>query len=90
MGTYPVVLKKLQVNQGIEGSVPFGKGMGLAGQGIEPIAKGLGKDTARRDLFKSYVSASSPSSREALLPPSPLRTVQASFPAYCSSLSNAP
>jgi hypothetical protein len=32
----------------------------------------------------------SPSSREALPPPSPLRTVQASFPAYCSSLSNAP
>jgi Homeodomain-like domain len=32
---------------------------------------------------------SMPSSREALPPPSPLRTVQASFPAYCSSLSNA-
>jgi hypothetical protein len=31
-----------------------------------------------------------PSSQEALLPPSPLRTVQASFPAYRSSLSNAP
>jgi hypothetical protein len=29
------------------------------------------------------------SSREALLPPSPLRTARASFPAYRSSLSNA-
>lgn len=40
MGTYPVVLKKLQVNQGIEGGVTFGKSMSLASQGIEPITEG--------------------------------------------------
>ncbi|GHO57520.1 hypothetical protein KSB_59950 [Ktedonobacter robiniae] len=33
------MFKKLQVDQGIPGSVPFGKGMGLAGEGIEPIAE---------------------------------------------------
>jgi hypothetical protein len=40
VGTYPVVLKKLQVDEGIPSGVPFGKGMGLASQGIESIAEG--------------------------------------------------
>ena len=40
MGTDPVVLKELQVDQGIPRGVTFGKGMGLAGQSIEPIAQG--------------------------------------------------
>jgi hypothetical protein len=40
MGTDPIVLKELQVDEGIPGSVTFGKRMGLAGQGIEPITKG--------------------------------------------------
>ena len=40
MRTDPVVLKELQVDESIPGGVPFGKGMGLASQGIEPIAQG--------------------------------------------------
>ncbi len=40
LGTHSVVLKKLQVDQGIPGGVTFGKRMGLAGQGFEPIAEG--------------------------------------------------
>lgn len=40
MGTDPVVLKELQVDEGIPSGVPFGKGMGLASQGIESIAQG--------------------------------------------------
>src|SRR5260370_31843643 len=40
MGTDPVVLKQLQGDQGIPSGVPFGKRMGLAGQGIESIAQG--------------------------------------------------
>jgi len=39
MGTYPVVLKQLQGDQGIPSGVPFGKRMGLASQGIESIAE---------------------------------------------------
>ena len=39
MRTDPVVLKELQVDESIPGSVAFGKGMGLASQGIEPIAQ---------------------------------------------------
>jgi hypothetical protein len=39
MGTDPVVLKELQVDQGIPRGITFGKGMGLAGQSIEPIAE---------------------------------------------------
>src|ERR671931_2739053 len=37
-----------------------------------------------------YVSSRSPGSRAGLLPPSPLRTTRASFPACRSSLANAP
>ena len=37
MGTYPVVLKELKMDQSIPRSVPFGKRMGFASQGIEPI-----------------------------------------------------
>src|SRR5450631_2353088 len=48
------------------------------------------KSGKRPGLRVSKNTNLSPSSREALLPPSPLRTVQASFPAYRSSLSNAP
>src|SRR5260370_13690086 len=39
MGTDPVVLKELQVDEGIPTRVTFGKGMGLTGQSIEPIAQ---------------------------------------------------
>ena len=39
MGAYPVVLKEVEVDQGIEGGVTFGKGMRLACEGIEPIAE---------------------------------------------------
>ena len=58
MRTYPVVLKELQMEQGIEGDITFGKGMRLASEGIEPIAEstigplnmdgsGLGDDLAQ-------------------------------------------
>ena len=40
MRTDPVVLKELQVDQGIPGGIPFGKSMGLASQSIDPIAQG--------------------------------------------------
>jgi hypothetical protein len=40
--------------------------------------------------FVFWLPLPSPSIREALLPPSPLRTARASFPACRSSLSNAP
>ncbi len=56
---------------------------------IDPFFFELDRDTAQCASYETPVSASPPSSREALPPPSPLRTVQASFPAYCSSLSSA-
>ena len=33
------MFKELQMDQGIEGDITFGKGMGLASEGIEPIAE---------------------------------------------------
>src|SRR6266567_8795324 len=56
---------------------------------VHPLLFELDRDTAQCASYETPVSASPPSSREALPPPSPLRTVQASFPAYCSSLSSA-
>jgi hypothetical protein len=40
MGTYPVVLKELQVDKGIPGLISFSEGMCFAREGIEPIAEG--------------------------------------------------
>ncbi len=40
MGTDPVVLKELQMDEGLPGGVPFGKRMGLTSQSIEPVAQG--------------------------------------------------
>jgi len=34
-----VVIEELQVQECIEGGIPFGEGMGLAGEGIEPITQ---------------------------------------------------
>ena len=39
MRTDPIVLKHLQEDQSIPGSVPFGKRMGFASQGIESITQ---------------------------------------------------
>jgi hypothetical protein len=39
MRTYPVVLKQLQEDEGIEGHLTFGKRMSLASQGIESITQ---------------------------------------------------
>jgi len=39
MRTYPVVFKELQMDQGIEGDITFGKGMRLASESIEPITE---------------------------------------------------
>src|SRR5919197_2225947 len=47
----------------------------------------VGKRKARYPC--GYVSSRSPGSRAGLLPPSPLRTTRASFPACRSSLANA-
>jgi hypothetical protein len=40
MGTYPVVLKEVQVDKCIPGGVTFGEGMGFASEGVEPISEG--------------------------------------------------
>jgi len=40
MRPYPIMFKELQEDQGIPGRIAFGKGMGFASEGIEPIAQG--------------------------------------------------
>ncbi len=40
MSPMKIVIEELQAHECIPGGVPFGKGMGLAGERIEPIAQG--------------------------------------------------
>lgn len=39
MSPMEIVIEDLQTNEGIPRRIPFGKGVGLAGQGIEPITQ---------------------------------------------------
>jgi len=39
MSAVEVVVKELQVHQSVPRRIPLGEGMGLAGEGVEPIAQ---------------------------------------------------
>jgi hypothetical protein len=67
-----VVLKELQVDEGIPSGISFGKCMGLAGQGIKPIAQG-----ANDTLNGTVAGSQTPSPKAARI------STESSFP--CSS-----
>src|SRR2546427_12190141 len=55
-----IVAASDQIHPRLQSEEPMSGMARLARQARQPFSKGLGKDTARRVLFRSYVSASSP------------------------------